>query len=1172
MCHWNIKGLGDKLDNDEIVGLMDKYDVCIFTETWKTEKIKIRNFHTEHLPAVKTGKKSGRFSGGVMIFIKEKYKNIIKSINNGKYNYGIWLKIDKNYLASESGKHIYICGIYIPPKDSDYALKNPYEDLEKDIGDLSETGSTILMGDYNARTGNLADYLLDYSGDKKIDVDFVVNSYEPKNRINSDFCTNSYGRKLIDVCKNTNISMLNGRMNGDVPGKFTFHSSIGSSVIDYALVSSELMDQIVYFNVGNANPWSDHNCISTCMKLPLKKNSQSSRKYNLIPLTENYHWTKESSEKFKSVFNSTLIKAEIAQIINRTYSKNDTDIISNDVTNIYQKVAKLSLKKKRLYKQKKSNMGRSYKQDMEYRNLRKKLDNLAFLFDKYPKDPFIRGRFFHLKKNFSKILKKINRQNKEQILNKIQDLEEKNPTAFWKLVNTLKEKKQSHEEVQPEIFYDYFKELHKGIKNAHHNLDFKCHINSTVVNLVGKEWVDLLDKKITYDEIKKAVKQCKNKKACCFDNVSNEMIKCSFESMSDILMKLFNHILQTELFPKEWAKGYISPIFKKGDLLDPSNYRGITVSSCLGKLFTRVINNRLNEFLIKNGVISVNQIGFSPGKRTCDHIFVLKVLLDQAKYKKNHLYMCFVDLKSAFDTVWREGLLYKLNKINASQKFINIIKNMYEQVNACIKSQHGYTNSFPIEVGTRQGCNLSPTLFNIYINDLPRELDKMSANQPSLEGKKISCLLYADDLILFSKSASGLQRLISETENFCNKWQLTINVKKTKILIAHKKQSNNQCEFYLYGKTVEIVKSFCYLGLEIDCRGSFKKAIERLYSKAFRAYMGVRSNFNFYNNTSVKVMVKLFDTIITPIMLYGCELWGVYGWRINNIDCITKYMLYNNHKFEKLQAKFCKNVLGLNKQTPDILAKAELGRYPLMNNILKLSYSYWQHLLSAEKDSLLNLALNSSIVLDRQGHTTYYSRIKGMLQVLDSKDKIYPVRKNKVKQHSNEIKRKFHIKYDKYFFDILKMKSCSSSAGKFEMYCKYKKCYRAEKYLYNVHDHNLRRHITGIRCASNLMPINNLRRKNVKRELRYCTLCDIDKLGSEFHIMCYCKNTKLVKYRIEFLQLLYEQEPQLRYFSDISQILDYIMLCIKPELTFTFSIYLDKIHKLLKKKKTEKMV
>jgi hypothetical protein len=491
---------------------------------------------------------------------------------------------------------------------------------------------------------------------------------------------------------------------------------------------------------------------------------------------------------------------------------------------------------------------------------------------------------------------------------------------------------------------------------------------------------------------------------------------------------------------------------------------------------------------------------------------------------------------------------------------------MYSKVQARLKTENGYTESFPISVGTRQGCNLSPSLFNCFINDIPEMLDNINANQPSLCDKKISCLMYADDLVLMSKSSQGLSKLLKGVENYCNKWQLTVNTDKTKVLVARKRKTDLN-SWYIYGKKIEVVKSFCYLGFEIDDKGCLKKAIERLHSKACAAYQSVRESFNFMNGTPVTVLCKLFESMTQSVALYGCELWGIYGWRTNNIECITNYLLSSKHKFEKLHSRFCKQVMGIDRSTPDLLAKAELGRYLLMSTIVKLSYNYWQHILGSDESSLVYQALKENVSWDKKGVDSYYTRIKCLLSVLKAKDKIYCVDEKTRKFNSKIILEKYCQLYEDFFFQQLSEKSNRSSEGKFMMYCKLKKYYKKESYLLFIHNNILRRNISGIRCASNLFPINYLRKFGIKREARFCTMCEKQALGTELHVAMYCENVHLKRIQEQMFNLLYEYSWQFKKLNR-EQMFYYLVQGIEEKATLYFAIFLNKVYGLLKANKS----
>jgi hypothetical protein len=181
-----------------------------------------------------------------------------------------------------------------------------------------------------------------------------------------------------------------------------------------------------------------------------------------------------------------------------------------------------------------------------------------------------------------------------------------------------------------------------------------------------------------------------------------------------------NIIFDNGIIPEKWTEGIIIPIFKNnGDENKPENYRPITLLSCLGKLFTAIINNRLNKFVEENEVIRQCQAGFrKKNHSTIYNIFVLQCLIDMRSAQNKKLFCVFIDFKKAFDTVWRNGLWFKLVKNNINGKCLNIIKNMYSNIKSKIKTNQSSSGFFPCLSGERQGANLSPLLFSLYLNDL----------------------------------------------------------------------------------------------------------------------------------------------------------------------------------------------------------------------------------------------------------------------------------------------------------------------------------------------------------------------------------------------------------------------------------------------------------------------
>ena len=174
------------------------------------------------------------------------------------------------------------------------------------------------------------------------------------------------------------------------------------------------------------------------------------------------------------------------------------------------------------------------------------------------------------------------------------------------------------------------------------NGDGKNMDDNDLQNLVNEE----INQPITYEELSKAIKALKNNKSPGLDNIVNKQLKSTFNIMHPLLIKLFNVILDKGIVPETWTVGNIKPIFKnKGNPKDPENYRPITLLSNFGKLFTSIINNRLNNF----AEICEAQSGFRKNFTTADNIFIFKCLIDIVQSQRKKLYCCFIDFKQAFE-------------------------------------------------------------------------------------------------------------------------------------------------------------------------------------------------------------------------------------------------------------------------------------------------------------------------------------------------------------------------------------------------------------------------------------------------------------------------------------------------------------------------------------------
>ena len=383
--------------------------------------------------------------------------------------------------------------------------------------------------------------------------------------------------------------------------------------------------------------------------------------------------------------------------------------------------------------------------------------------------------------------------------------------------------------------------------------------------------------------------------------------------MINVYVKLFNTVLNTGFIPENWIRGIIIPLYKKkGGKSNTDNYRGITIMSCLGKLFTSVINARLTKFVENIELIGAEQAGFRKGFSTADHIFTFKCILDLYLSRKKKLFCAFIDYKKAFDSVDRLCLWQKLLQNGISGKIFKVIFNLYKNAKSCVKVNGSHSSFFSCLAGVRQGENLSPLLFAIFLCDLKgflgtkykglSFLKDTAYNIHSVQGidlymyMDLFVMLYADDTILLAESSEDLQLAINGMKLYCEVNKLNINTDKTKVMVFSRGKIRNKPVIYFGENILEVVFEYVYLGVTMCYNGSFYKAIKRLFDIASRAMFGlIKKGRRLCLNTDV--MLKLFDTTILPILLYSCEVWG-----FSNINLI-----------ERLHLRFCKLLLNVKK-------------------------------------------------------------------------------------------------------------------------------------------------------------------------------------------------------------------------------------------------------------------
>ena len=432
----------------------------------------------------------------------------------------------------------------------------------------------------------------------------------------------------------------------------------------------------------------------------------------------------------------------------------------------------------------------------------------------------------------------------------------------------------------------------------------------------------------TKEEISSAIKQLKNGKSAGPDSIPAEALKADVETSVDLLHPLFSKIWEEEEIPTEWKEGYLIKLPKKGDLSSCSNYRGITLLSIPGKVFNRILLNRMKDAVDPH--LRDQQAGFRKERSCTDQIATLRIILEQSLEWNSPLYVNFIDYEKAFDSVDRESLWRLLRHYGVPEKITNIIRKSYEGMTCRIVHGRQLTDAFEVRTGVRQGCLLSPFLFLLAIDWVMKTSTEQKRNgiQWTL-WKQLEDLDFADDLALLSHTQQQMQEKTNMVADNSARLGLTINRGKSKVFRTN---ASNNTPITVQGEALEEVDSFTYLGSILDNQGGTDADVRTRIGKARAAFHQLK---NIWGSSVIGITTKirLFNTIVKPLLLYGAETWRT------TVTTIKKIQVFINTCLRKI----------LKIRWPDKISNEELWRrtnqQPVEEDILQRRWRWIGHTL-----------------------------------------------------------------------------------------------------------------------------------------------------------------------------------------------------------------------------------
>ena len=367
------------------------------------------------------------------------------------------------------------------------------------------------------------------------------------------------------------------------------------------------------------------------------------------------------------------------------------------------------------------------------------------------------------------------------------------------------------------------------------------------------------------------------------------MLKAAADPVVPKLHDLCRRIWTEERVPPEWKEGVILSFYKnKGDRRSPSSYRPITLLSVPSKVVTLVLLRRILPLLHRKR--RPQQAGFTPGRSTTDCILALTVLAQQRREYRQPLYAAYVDLKAAFDSLDREALWLLLQGIGVPPKYINIIRDMYTGTTCRIRAEGAESDPFPTTSGVRQGCVAAPNLFNVAVDYW---VDGTTSRCPDLGvdfHHHFSDLCYADDAAFLAMLLDTLSDALVVLDEEASPLGLAISWAKTKIQSLSSFLPPPPASISVGQEQVETVTEFVYLGSKISTDCSSDPEIERRLQLA-RGTFGRLSRVWRSCRLSLRSKLRLLNTCVLPVLLYGSETWTLSANLSRRLDAFHRSCL-----------------------------------------------------------------------------------------------------------------------------------------------------------------------------------------------------------------------------------------------------------------------------------------
>ena len=383
------------------------------------------------------------------------------------------------------------------------------------------------------------------------------------------------------------------------------------------------------------------------------------------------------------------------------------------------------------------------------------------------------------------------------------------------------------------------------------------------------------------DDILKACSKLKKKLTRTPEGIPTLFLSNTINSLLYPLTILFNLFLSLGFVPWQWKTGLVIPVFKKGDRRKVGNYRPISLTSSISRLFEEVLLLKLIPFTLEKNLLSRSQFGFLPNRTSCGNLLSSVHSWMAAYSSANCTSVLYTDIKKAFDSVNHRFLVHILHSLGFHSEVINWIAAFLSdrQQQVCINN----STSTPLKVlsGVPQGSVLGPFIFLVYFD----RITNIATSLPS-----VNIRLFADDSKIFSTNPQDLQHAINTSEEWLFQHQLALAPAKCAILKIKKNSVQENSTFFIKNHSIAEVSKFKDLGVLVSNDLTWSDHIDSIFHKASSTSFQIIKSFNSRN---IWTWLKIYNTYIRPKVEFNTPIW-------------SPHLQQDIDKIENIQRRFTK--------------------------------------------------------------------------------------------------------------------------------------------------------------------------------------------------------------------------------------------------------------------------